>query len=329
MHMKAVRFHRHGGPEVLQLEELPVPVPAPGEVLIQIEAAGVNYADTVRRWGDHYPLPTPLPSICGGEVAGAVAAAGAGVDSAWVGKRVLAAPPSGGYAQFVAVPASSVFEMPAGLTAQQGLALFVQGLSAALILKTAGRLAAGEHVLIEGASGGVGSIAVQLAHLYGAGMVIGAAGSAAKRAQVRTLGANHAIDYSKPGWASEVMQLTAGRGIDVLMEMTGGEVFAEAMQCLAPGGRAVVYGVASRQPYQVPSERLIAKGQSIVGFYLGRFLQQHALIETTLAQLGGFVAGGRLVVEIGGVFPLAGAAEAHRLLESRTTSGKLILVPGT
>jgi NADPH2:quinone reductase len=296
-----------------------------GEVLIRVEAAGVNYADTVRRWGDRYPLPTPLPFIAGAEVVGVIEATGAGVPPELAGRRVLAAPPCGGYAEFVVAPWQSAFALPVGLHPHQGLALFIQGLSAALILRQAARLAVGESVLVEGAAGGVGSLGVQLARLYGAGTVIGAASAAAKRAQGRALGADHVIDYTSSGWAQQVRELTGGRGVDVVMEMTGGDVFAEAMQCLASGGRVVVYGIASRKPYQVPSERLISSSQSVLGFFLGRYLGQRELIQSTLAELTEFVVNGRLKVEIGAVFPLAKAAEAHRLLESRHSGGKLVL----
>lgn len=326
--MQAIRFHRHGGPEVLQLEEVPRPEPAAGELLVQVEAAGVNFADTVRRWGDHYPIPTPLPAISGAEVVGTVVAAGAGADAAWVGRRVLGAPPLGAYAEFVCVPQVHAFALPEGLHPHHALALFIQGLTAALILKRAARLAAGEAVFVEGASGGVGSLGVQLARLYGARTVVGAASSAEKRARVLALGADAAIDYGAAGWSQEILRLTGGRGVDVVMEMTGGDVFAEAMQCLAPGGRVIVYGIASRKPYQVPTERLIARGQTVAGFYLGQCLHDRTLIEQTLAEFAGFVASGRLNAAIGAVLPLAQAAEAHRRLESRATSAKIVLVPG-
>jgi NADPH2:quinone reductase len=325
--MKAIRFHRHGDADVLQLEEVPVPAPGSGELLVRVEAAGVNYADTVRRWGDHYPIPTPLPAISGGEVVGTVTSAGPGVDATWVGRRVISAPPSGGYAEYVCCPLESTYRLPEGLPPHQGLALFIQGLSAALILKRAGRLAPGEHVLVEGASGGVGSLGVQLARLYGAGKVIAAASTADKRAHALQLGADYAVDYSADGWSAEVMTHTQGRGVDVVMEMTGGDVFREAMNCLAPGARVVVYGIASRKPYQVPSERLIARGQAVIGFYLGQFLRDRPLIDATLAEFASFVASGRLHVDIGAVLPLAAAADAHRRLESRQTTGKIVLVP--
>ena len=325
--MQAIRFHRHGGPEVLQLEQVPVPEPGPGELLVRVEGAGVNYADTVRRWGDHYPIPTPLPAIAGGELAGVVERVGASVDSSWIGQRVLGTPPLAAYAQFALLPEVLAWRLPDGLSAQQGLALLVQGLSAAFILQRAGQMQPGERVLVEGAAGGVGSIGVQLARLYGASQVLGAASSEKKRARVLELGADAAIDYTQPGWSDEVMRLTGGHGVDIIMEMTGGEVFAEAFKCLAPGGRIVVYGIASRKPYQVPSERLIARGQVVVGFYLGRFLKDRALIESTLAHFAGLINKGQLRLDAITVMPLAEAAEAHRQLESRQSTAKFVLVP--
>jgi len=214
--MQAVRFHRNGGPEVLVLEEVQTPIPARGEVLVRVEAAAVNYADTVRRWGDHYPLPTPLPFVAGGEVVGVVEAVGEGVSSDLLGRRVFGAPGGGGYAEYCTVPPGRTFDFPDQLDPVQGIALCIQGLSAALILKKAGRFEAGDTVLVEGAAGGVGSLAVQLARLYGARMVIGAASSPAKRERVMALGADAAVDYSRPSWSEEVLTLTHGRGVDVV-----------------------------------------------------------------------------------------------------------------
>ncbi len=325
--MRAVRFHHNGGPEVLQVDGVPTPSPKAGEVLVRVEAAGVNYADTVRRWGDHYPLPTPLPFIAGGEIVGVVEEVGADVDVQLVGRRVFGAPPAGGYAEYCTVPIGSVFNFPEGLDPVHGVALFIQGLSAALILRESGRFQPGNNVFVEGAAGGVGSVAVQLAKLYGAKTVIGAASSQAKRDRILSLGADAAIDYTRPGWSKAVLDRTEGRGVDIVMEMVGGEVFCEAMNCLAPGGRVVVYGIASRNPFQVPTERLISQGHGVIGFYLGLYLPSRDLIEANLKEMADFASSGRLKIDIGGVFSLEDAADAHRRLEARASSGKLVLVP--
>jgi NADPH2:quinone reductase len=209
----------------------------------------------------------------------------------------------------------------------KGVALFIQGLSAALILKHAGRLAAGDDVFIEGAAGGLGLLATQLARLYGARTVFAGASTDQKRALTKDRGAHHAIDYSLPGWSKEIMEQTSGRGVDLVLEMTGGAVFEEAFGALAPQARVVAYGVASRKPFQIPSQRLIARGYSVIGFYLGLYLDRSELIGSTLAELADLVRRGDLKVDIGGTFPLSEATAMHQQLEGRGSAGKLVIIP--
>jgi NADPH:quinone reductase len=173
--MKAARFHKTGGPEVLVYEEVADPSPKAGEILLRVEAVGLNFADVMRRRGDDYPEPSPTPFILGGEVVGTIAALGPGVGGIEVGTLVLATPGAGGYAQYICVAAATVIPVPPGVSAVQAAALVAHGLTAALSLRNAARLSKGESVLIEAAAGGVGSFAVQLAKLYGAGKVIAAA----------------------------------------------------------------------------------------------------------------------------------------------------------
>lgn len=194
--MKAVVFHEHGSPEVLQVQDVPVPSPRQGCVLLRVEAASVNYADCVRRRGDYYPSPTPLPHISGAEVVGVVEAVGEGVDASIIGERVFGAPNGGGYAEYAAVPYHLTFPFPDGITPATGIALFIQGLTAALVLRETGRLQKGDSVFVQGAAGGVGSLAVQLAKLYGAGKVIAGASSEEKRDYARSLGADAVLDYA-------------------------------------------------------------------------------------------------------------------------------------
>lgn len=327
--MKAMRFHQTGGPEVLQLEELPTPSPQADQVLVRVEAAGVNYADTVRRRGMFYPRPTPLPFIPGGEVVGVVEAVGDGVASTWLGKRVMGVPDGGGYAEYAAVPLAATFAFPDGLEPAIGVALMIQGLTAAFSLKGWGPLRPGCSVLVEGAAGGVGSLAIQLAKLYGAGTVVAAASSQEKRDFAMALGADAAVDYTQPGWADQVVAATHDRGADVVLEMMGGEVFEQAFDAMAFQGRMVVYGFASGQPPGIIAvAALMMKGLTVSTFRLPSFLVQRALVESTLAELGEFVRQGRLKIQIGKVYPIARAADAHRDLESRQTQGKLVLVPG-
>lgn len=330
--MKAVRLHRHGGPDVLVHEEVATPEPGPGQLLIRVEAVAVNYADTMRRRNDPYTFPSEPPFIPGGEVAGTIEALGPGVEGPPVGTAVFATVGAGGstgYAQFAVANAGQVIPIPPGLDAAQASALVVAGVTAVLTIRDAGRLQKGESVLVQAAAGGVGSYAVQLAKLLGAGTVIAAASTAEKRAAALALGADHAVDYSAPGWTDQVRELTGGKGVDLVLEMTGGPIFAESLSALAPFGRSVVYGLASRAfaPFD-PQTTIVGMNQSVIGFYLGGyFVHRSAEAIGALQLLIGHVLSGAVKVQIGHVLPLSRAAEAHRLLESRETTGKIILQP--
>jgi NADPH2:quinone reductase len=324
--MKAIRFHEIGGPEVLVYEEVDRPVPGAGQVQLKVEAAGVNFADTARRTG-RYPFPSPLPCIPGGEVFGPVEEVGPGVDASLVGRRFYSFSETGGYAQFALAAAGRLIPEPPGVSPMAGLALLVQGLTAALILKRASRLKAGESVLVEGAAGGVGVLAVQLAKLYGAGIVVGAASTEEKRKLVRRLGADAAVDYTAPAWPERVKEATAGRGVDIILEMTGGAIFEQGFSCLAPFGRCVVYGMAGGMPGAVPLPRMMPNNQELIGFYLGGFFAEPKLIPNLFAELAGFVRDRKLTLQMGDQLPLSKAGEMHRRLEGRKTTGKCLLLP--
>ena len=331
--MKAVRFHENGDPEVLRYEEVPDPAPGPGQVLLRVLAAGVNYADASRRkGGTSYPRPTPLPFTPGSEVVGIVEQLGEGVTGIERGATFMAWLGQGGYAEMAVADAADLLPVPQGVKPVEALSLIIQGLTAALILKGSARLRAGESVLIEGAAGGVGVLALQLAKIYGAGRVIGAASTPAKRDLVLRLGADAAVDYSQPGWAAEVKAKNGGRPIDIILEMTGGAVFDEALDCLAPLGRMVAYGNAGRRPMTLNAQRLFAQNQTVTGFFLSGFIagqsrDRGAFAMKLLAELGGYVSDGRLRLQLGGSYKLAQAADAHRALETRGTMGKIVLVP--
>lgn len=324
--MKFVQFVEYGGPDVLRVCEGERPKPTGRQVVIESEAIGVNYADTARREG-RYVVPTPLPFIPGTEVAGVVREVGPEVQTVLPGQRVVALIESGGYAEFVAVDERAVVPLPDGMDARQAAALPVQGLSAYHILKTMGRLEEGETVLVHAAAGGVGTIAVQLAKRFGAKMVIATASTEEKRALAKQLGADVTIDYTKDSWAADVMEATGGRGVDVALEMAGGDVFHQTLDCLAPFGRLVVYGAASGEMTRLNPVRLMAKNWSVVGFFLPQVMRKRALYERSLRDLLAWVRDGSLELTIGGVYPLERAAEVHRLLQGRKTSGKLLLVP--
>lgn len=326
--MKTVRFHRTGGPEVLVYEDVPTPVAGAGEVQIRVDAVGVNFSDVLRRRGDPYPESSPTPFVLGGEVAGTVSHVGPGVGQLAVGDAVYATTRVGGYAQYVVVPAASVIPLPAGLAAAEATALVIQGLTAALALRHAGRMAVGESVLIEAAAGGVGSFAVQLAKLYGAGKVIAAASTAEKRAFAESLGADASVDYTRSDWSSQLRQMTDGVGVDIVLEMAGGDVVGQALDAMAPFGRMVVYGQSSGAVAQVDPQRLTVGNHSVIGFYIGAYFRQRPeLIQSTLGDIVQHVLAGRVKLNVGVKLPLSQAAEAHRLLETRQTTGKVVLEP--
>lgn len=323
--MRIVRFHTKGTPDVLMVENQAIPVPAAGNVLLRVEAAGVNYGDTLRRSGRHYPIPTPLPYAPGTQVIGTIAGLGEGVDASLLGQRVFAAVPNGGYAEYAEGPAATTYPCPAALTGPQAIAIMDQGATAALVLKLAGRIQAGDTVLVPAAAGGVGSLAVQLARIYGASRVIGLASTAEKRALVVALGADAAIDYTQDDWSQAVLEANGGKGVDLALEMTGGAVFHETLKAVsAQFGRVVIYGNASDQAVDFNPRLLVGRNMTIAGFLLPA---ARAHLPEILAELAGFVIDGRLKPQIGGVYPLAEAPAAHHALESRQSTGALVLVP--
>lgn len=325
--MRAARFHKIGGPEVMVVEEVPEPVCGPNDVKIRVLAAGMNFSDVLRRRGDPYPLASPTPFTPGSEVAGLVVEAGTANRDMPLGALVYSACGSGGYAQYISVPATSVIPIPAGISALQASALVIQGLTALFALRDAGRLLVGETVLVEAAAGGVGSFAVQLAKLLGASKVIAAASTKEKRDFALSLGADHAVDYTAPNWATHVKDLTGGIGVDIVLEMTGGATFHEALKSLAPYGRMVVYGQSSGEAVTLDPQVVVIPNQTISGFYIGGYFQRPETIRRGIHEIVEHVRDGRMSLEIGTVLPLDKVVEAHRLLEGRRTTGKVVLEP--
>jgi NADPH2:quinone reductase len=324
--MKAVQFKEYGGPEVLNLVELQKPVPTGHDVLIEIKAIGVNYADTARREGQ-YVVPTTLPFIPGAEIAGVVVMVGEKVTKVKPGMRVVALIESGGYAEFALADERGLIPLPEQLDYRTAVALPLQGLSAYHILKTMGRLEKGESVLVHAAAGGVGTIAVQLAKLFGAGKVIATASSDEKLTLAREMGADVLVNYTEPNWEEQVLEATDGKGVNVALEMVGGEVFYKTLKCLATFGRLVIYGVASGEQSRLYPSSLMGRNQSVIGFFLPQIMRLPQLFQPSLVELLTYLGEGKLRLTIGGVFPLAEAANVHRLMQSRQTKGKLILEP--
>jgi len=329
--MRAVVLQGYGGAEMLHVDEVPRPEPGKGQVLIRIEAASVNYADLVRRRNDPYPLPTPLPAILGSEAAGTVEATGEGVTDLRRGDRVFAffgGNGLGGYAEFALADRADLIRLDPKLDLDVASTLVVAGVTAFQMLKDAGRLEAGNSVFIPGGAGGVGGYAIQLAKKLNAGLVIAGAATPERREQALARGADHAIDYTKPDWPREVKRLTNGRGADVVLDMSGGAVFDQSLAALAPFGRLVVYGTASRQTSTLVAQRLMPMNQTVSGYYVSHwFKERPEQAQQAFNTLAALVLDGRLHVEIAGRLPLERAGEAHQLMETRRATGKYVLKP--
>jgi NADPH2:quinone reductase len=315
--MRAIQMTEFGGPEVLKLAELPTPVPDAGETLIRVTRAGINFADTHTRTNS-YVQKASLPLVPGGEVAGV---------SEETGERVVALVGTGGYAEYATAPSELVFPIPDGLDDGAALAMIVQGTTAWHLYRTSGRVAEGETVVVHGAAGGVGSIAVQLGHALGAGRVIATASSEEKRALALELGADVAVDPAAEGLTERLIEANEGRPVDVVFEMSGGGVFDASYRALAPFGRIVAYGIATSEPNSVSTGSLLRHSRAIVGFYLFHCLERPAMFTDALGQLFERAARGELQPIVGETYPLADAARAQVELRERRTTGKLLLDP--
>jgi NADPH:quinone reductase len=325
--MRAVQLSRFGGPEVLEISESPTPTPQPGEVLVRVQAAGINFFEVLMRQ-DRYAVTPDLPMALGVEAAGVVEALGDGVVSPAIGTPVavplFAIGRSGGYADYVIADAASVVAVPDGLSFEDATALMVQGLTALHLIRQSPPK--DKAVLVNAAAGGVGSLLVQLARNSGARLVIAAAGSDEKRELALSLGADIAIDYGSPDWSGRVREATGGSGADIVYEFIGGTFTKACLEVLAPGGE-LVFGALGRFGLdQSDMEELFARNQSLKGFALLPLLTTDNL-KPDLIWLFGQAANGRLRVLQGRRYPLEQVADAHQALESRATVGKIVLVP--
>lgn len=325
--MRAIRFHKLGGPEVLQLEEVPDPEPAPGEAVLRVHAAGVNYADTHFRKGTYFVRPQ-FPQIAGMEAAGEIIALGEGTEGLAVGDRVMALG-ANAYAEKMIVKPLYCYPIHRDLDYARAAALPVTGLTAHHILSLCGRLRQGERVLVHAAAGGVGTLAIQLARSMGASRVIGTASGDEKRALVRELGADLAIDARDPNWPEQVKDATERKGVDVILEMIGGsDHYKKNLSVLAPMGRMVVFGAASNDMKgTVEPVALMGRNHSVIGYYMTALLRHRDLCAGALDDLQARVVRGDVRVIVGREAKLADAADVHRELESRTTTGKIVLMP--
>jgi NADPH2:quinone reductase len=311
--VRAIRIDQWGGPEVLRLvEDAPRPEPAPGETLIRVTRAGVNFADTHAR-ENAYVARYELPLIPGAEVAGTTED----------GRRVAAIVGTGGYAEWVT--ARAPVPIPDGVSDGEALALLLQGLTAWHLYRTCVHVRPGESVVVVAAAGGVGSLAVQLGKALGA-RVIATASSEDKRDLALRLGADAAVDVTAGDLAERLVEANGGQ-VDVVLETAGGRVFDAGMEALAPFGRMVAYGISSREQNAVRTGRLLRRSQSVIGFWLFEALKHPELVDEPLRELFDHLAAGRLSVVEGETYPLSEARRAHEDLQARKTTGKVMLDP--
>lgn len=324
--MKAIQFKEYGKPEVLQIVNVPIPTIKPGYVLVKVKAAGVNFADTARRYGQ-YLAKTPLPYIPGAEVAGVITEVSPEVTEYKKGDRVVALTDDGGYAEFIALHESQLVKIPENVDFNQAVAILGQGVSAYHILKTSGQIKKGETVLVHAGAGGVGTLAVQLAKIMGAGTVIATASSCEKLELVNTLGADVGINYTEENWHEQVLANTEGKGVDIILEMVGGDIFKKSLKCLATNGRLVVYGRAGGEVTKFDPAILMQRNVSVIGFWLVHILKDVKLYKESVIELLNYIGEGKLKLIIGKTFSLDDAKTAHELMEGRQTIGKLVLNP--
>jgi NADPH2:quinone reductase len=323
--MKAIVFAETGGPEVLALADVPTPGVRPGSVLIKNHAIGVNFADTRFRRGV-YTVKPKLPDSPGMEAAGVIEAVGEGVTSLRPGMRV-AAFTSRAYAEYCVSPAFMVIPLPDSVSFVDGATFLIQVLTAYHLLHTVDSTGPGRTVLVHSAAGGVGLAAVQLAKAAGA-RVFGTVSSDAKTSLAKEAGADAVINYVKEKFADEVLRLTSDRGVDLVLDAVGKPTFEEGLRCLAPFGHLVLYGRAGGPPDPLNISALSPKSQKVSAFSLPTLTRGFPeKTRDSAEQCFALLREGRLKLHVGKTFPLAQAAEAHRYLESRQSTGKLILIP--
>jgi NADPH2:quinone reductase len=305
-----------GGPEVLELKEVPDPQPTDGLQLIEVSAAGVNYADT-HQAENSYLAPAQVPMIPGAEVVGTTPD----------GKRVVALV-VGGYAQRVLASPHLTFPVPDGVSDGEALAIVLQGATAWHLLRTSAHLVEGESVVVHAGAGGVGTLAIQLAKRWGASRVIATASSPEKRDLTLELGADVAIDARAEDLKVAIEEANDGKKVDVVLEMVGGSTFDASLAALAPFGRLVTYGMAGREmPKPVEPGALVRRSRAVIGFWLAHCFSRPHMLNAPIGELLDMVAAGELRAIVGGTYPLSEARRAHEDIRARTTVGKLVLDP--
>jgi NADPH2:quinone reductase len=313
--MRAIQIEEFGGPEVLQYTDVADPNPKLSEIVVNVKRSGVNFADTHASRNDYLAEQT-LPLIPGAEISGQTND----------GRRVAVLLGSGGYAEKVAVPQAQMIELPPGVDYDQAAGGLLQGLTAMALVHRCARIEPGETIVVEAAAGGTGTLAVQIAKRAGA-KVIGLASSEEKRELVRGLGADACVDSRAEDLGAAIREANDGKRVDAFLHMSGGDAFDAEMDILAPLGRMVVFGIASREQRQVSTAALLRGSKSVIGFWLAHLLARPDLLAPMIKDLFTAIAADELTVTIGEVYPLSEAKRAHEDLIARRTSGKLLLDP--
>jgi NADPH2:quinone reductase len=323
--MKAIRVHECGGPEALRFDEVPMPEPRAGEALVKIGAAGVNFIDVQQRTGRY--KPPALPFTLGSEAAGTVTAVGEGVTEVAVGDRVAYAMVLGSYAEYAVVPAQRLVKVPDTIDAQTAAAVMLQGLTAHYLTHSTYAIKPGDTALVHAAAGGAGQLVTQIARLRGA-TVYGTVGSEAKAEIARKAGAAATIDYRTQDFEAEIKKLTNGRGVDVVYDSVGKDTFEKSLNCLRPRGMLALFGFSSGPVAPFDPAVLGTKGSLFLTRPgLNQYIATREELVGRAEDLFAWLAAGKLTIKVDRVYRLAEAADAHRALESRSTAGKLLLVP--
>ncbi len=323
--MRAIDPERAGGPDVLVVVERDVPVPMAGEVLIRVAAAGVNRPDVLQREG-RYPPPPGAPSIMGLEVSGEIVALGDGVEAVHLGQHVCALAPGGGYADYCAAPIGSCLPVPPALTMIEAAAMPETLFTVWTNLFERAWAREGDTILVHGGTSGIGTMAIALGKLFGLTMIV-TCGSQDKCDRARAMGADHAIDYKRRDFVAEVLSLTGGQGVNVVLDMVGGDYLPRNLQCLAPDGRHVSIAVLNGPKAEVFIPLIMVKRLTLTGSTLrARDKGFKALVADELSRtVWPHVAAGRLKPVVDSVFPLEDAAAAHALMDSGAHVGKIVL----
>jgi len=322
--VKAIRVHSPGGSEALRYEDVPQPAPGAGQVLVKVEAAGVNFVDVYQRTGLY---KVALPFTLGQEAAGVVTAVGSGVSEVKVGDRVAYCHVMGAYAEYAVVPADRIVRLPEGVSTQQGAAAMLQGMTAYYLASATYPLKPGDVCLVHAAAGGVGLLLCQIAQLRGA-RVIGTVSTRAKATLAREAGAEDVILYTEQDFEVEVKRLTQGAGLQVVYDSVGKTTFDKGLNCLARRGLMVLYGQSSGPVGSFDPLLLSQKGSLFLTRpTLGDYIATRAELLERAGEVLGWIKSGKLKLRIDHEFPLAQAAEAHRALEGRKTTGKVLLIP--